>query len=85
MGDVPSNKEQHLLYPNIHIPRPQTAHKNQLIFDPHTKTKSINPHPKTRNFRLAHKNRVNFDPPHKDQINFDPHAKNQVNFDPPHK
>ena len=73
-------------------------HENQVIFDPHTKTKSISKSistapqkavhvgPPTRKqvYRFRHWNQVNFDPT-LNGIHFRPPHKNQINFDPPLK
>ena len=87
VGDVPSNKEEHPLYPKIHIPirnpgmypgcpltTTDRTQKTKSFSTTHTKTKSI-PVLKTNHFRTTLKNQVNFGPRHEDQVNFDPHTK----------
>ena len=78
VADVPSNKEQHPLYPTILIP---IGNPGMYPGCPSTTTtRKQKPSEsihilKTTHFRFAHKNQVTFNPPRKYQVNFDPHAK----------
>ena len=71
----------------------QSAHKNKVNFDPHTKHSYFGTHAKTNIISISH---TKFRPRHWSQVNFDPHSKNksishalrhedQVNFDPASK
>ena len=64
-------------------------HKNQFMFDPHTKTKHFStPTQKSCQFRSLRSSQVNFSPPHhkiksilmpqhQNQLNFSPYTKNE--------
>ena len=57
-------------------------HKNQVNFDPATKTKSFStPTQKISQFPSLLWNQVSFDPPYYNQVHFDHAHKKQVNFD----
>ena len=73
-----SKFRSHCKFKSILMPR----HKNQVDFDPETKTKSFStPTQKLSQFQSLHRNQVKFNRPHWNKINFDQH-KNLAQFDP---
>ena len=98
VGDIPSNKEHHPLFPKIHIPigNPgmypgcplMTTDRTQKLSHrrPRTqKTKSIDPYTQNKSFSARTQKTRQVRPPVQRSSQFRSPYQNQVNFDPPTK